>query len=83
MTVLQFPIDERLLAQAGLKPGQEGEAVRVLAAVKLFELRRITLGQAAELSGLSLWAFREALGEWGVSWSNLSADQVADDLRNA
>ena len=46
MTVLQFPIDERLLAQAGLKPGQEGEGVRVLAAVKLFELRRITLGQA-------------------------------------
>jgi len=83
MTLLQFPVDESLLAQAGLKPGHEGEGVRTLAAVKLFELRRITLGQAAELSGLSLWEFHDALREWGVSWSNLTSEQLADDIRHA
>ena len=83
MTLLQIPVDEALLARAGLEPGRESEAMRTLAAVKLFELRRITLGQAAQLSGMSLWDFHDTLRAWGVSWSNLTPEQLADDLRNA
>jgi predicted HTH domain antitoxin len=83
MTLLQIPVDEALLARAGLEPGRESETMRTLAAVKLFELRRITLGQAAQLSGMSLWEFHDILRSWGVSWSNLTPEQLADDLRNA
>ena len=81
--MLQISIDEELLASAGVDPAKAGEEFRLLAAAKLFELRRITLGQASRLAGLTLWEFIEALQALGVSWSNLSDEQMEHDIRNA
>ncbi len=83
MTLVQIPVDENLLASAGLDPAHAGEEFRLLAAAKLFELRRISLGQAARLAGLSLWNFIDALRALGVSWSNLTDKQIEDDIRSA
>jgi predicted HTH domain antitoxin len=54
-----------------------------LLAAKLFELGRVTLGQAAELAGLPIGDFSEALGRIGVSVINLTPDQLAHDLASA
>jgi Uncharacterized small protein len=43
----------------------EGEA-RLLLAFKLYELGRLSLGQAARLAGYSKRAFMELLGRYGV-----------------
>jgi len=83
MTMLQIPVDEALLASAGVDPARAGEEFRLLAAAKLFELRRISLGQASQLAGLSRWEFTEALQKIGVSWSNLTDEQVEHDIRHA
>lgn len=83
MTMLQFPVDEKLLAQAGVDLAHAGQEFRLLAAAKLFELRRVTLGQASELAGVLLWEFMEALGRFGVSWSNLTDEQIKHDIHNA
>ncbi len=83
MTVLQIYVDEDLLTKAGGDPAKAGEEFRVLAAAKLFELRRITFGQASRLAGLSLWEFSDALQARGISWSNLSDAQIQNDIRSA
>lgn len=83
MIMLQIPVDDALLASAGVDTAKAGDEIRLLAAAKLFELRRVSLGQASRLAGLSLWDFIEALQRLGVSWSNLTDEQIEHDIRNA
>ncbi len=42
------------------------EEARVLLAIKLYEMHKLTLGQAARLAGYSKRAFMEVLGKHGV-----------------
>ena len=83
MTMVQIPVDEKLLASAGVDPAHAAQEFGLLAAAKLFELRRITLGQGAELADLSVWDFTDALRRIGVSWSNLTDEQIEHDIRGA
>lgn len=61
---------------------EERELVLILAA-KLYERGKLSLGQAADLAGLSKRAFMEILGDYGVSIFNYSPDDLASDLDNA
>jgi predicted HTH domain antitoxin len=54
------------------------ETVRFLAA-KLYESGRLSLGQAAELAGLSKPTFAEILADYGVSIINYSIEDVIND----
>ena len=80
---LELPVDEKWLVASGLEPGQAQREFRLLLAAKLFELGRLTLAQAAELAGMSVWGFAEALKGVGVSVLNLTPEQLAHDLRSA
>lgn len=80
MTLVQIPIDEKLLASAGVDPAHAGEQFRLLAAAKLFELRRLSLTRAAHLAGLPLSDFMTELGKLKISWIDLSGDELAHDL---
>ena len=55
----------------------------MLVASRLYEVGRLSLGQAAELAGLSKPVFAEALGRYGVSIFNHSAEELARDVENA
>lgn len=57
VTLVQITTDDELLASAGVEPAKAGEEFRLLAVVKLFELRRKALGQASRLVGLAFWGF--------------------------
>lgn len=61
---------------------EERELVLILA-TKLYEQGKLSLGQAAELAGLSKRAFMEILGDYGVSVFNYPADDLDRDLENA
>lgn len=61
---------------------EERELIMILA-TKLYEQGKLSLGQAAELAGLSKRAFMEVLGDYGVSVFNYSADSLGSDLENA
>lgn len=56
---------------------------KMLLASKLFEKGKLTLGQAAELVGISARTFLEILSDYGVSPINYSSKDIANDLINA
>jgi len=55
------------------------ETSRFLAA-KLYEAGRLSLGQAAELAGLSKTAFAEILSDYNVSLINYSVSEIKSDV---
>lgn len=52
-------------------------------AAKLYEQGKLSLGQAAELAGLSKMAFTEMLGKYEVSIFNYPPSDLARDIKNA
>ncbi len=52
-------------------------------ASRLYEKGKLSLGQAAELVGLSKKTFLEVLGSYGVSVFNYSPDNLDGDVENA
>lgn len=61
---------------------EKSEILRLLAA-KFYEQGRLSLGQAAEFAGMTKKAFAEILGNYNVSIFNYTADELANDVRNA
>jgi predicted HTH domain antitoxin len=56
----------------------EKDTKRFLAA-KMFESGKLTLGQAADLAGLSKTTFSEILGDYGVSLINYPSSDILRD----
>ncbi len=54
--------------------------IRLMAALKMFELGKISSGNAAELAGMSRVDFFEACGRYRVSIFNYPAEDVKDEL---
>lgn len=59
----------------------EAEA-KLLLAVKLYEVHRLSLGQAAKFAGCSKKAFMESLGKLGVPVFNYPADDLARECES-
>lgn len=55
----------------------------MLVASKLYEQGKLSLGQAAELAGLSKRAFAELLGRYNASIFNYPASDLKNDIANA
>jgi len=71
------------LISTGLNPAEAQHELKLILATKLFELRRLTLAQAAEMAGLPVWNFMESLSRMGVSVINLTPEQLAHELSQA
>jgi predicted HTH domain antitoxin len=71
--------DEVRLA-TGQSPSEFADEARFLLAAKLYELGRLSSGQAAQLCGVGRVAFLFALPRVGVKVSNISADDADDEL---
>lgn len=52
-------------------------------ASKLYELGKLTLGQAAELVGYTKETFMELLADYGVSLFNYPPEELDEDIKNA
>lgn len=83
MDAISIPYSEDLLVATGKSKEALEQEMRFLLAVKMFELRRLSLGKAAELSGMEKLSFMEELGRIGVPAINLDDDQISDELKNA
>ena len=56
------------------------EETQTLLAIKLYETERLSLGQAAELSGYSKRAFIEILGHHKIPVFNYSPEELREEL---
>ena len=59
------------------------QEVSMLVATRLYEQGKVSLGQAAELVGLTKRTFAELLGKYNVSIFNYPASDLARDVQNA
>ncbi|HPI11657.1 MAG TPA: UPF0175 family protein [Catalimonadaceae bacterium] len=61
----------------------DNQEVALLVATRLYEKGRLSLGQAADLVGLTKTRFAEILGNYDVSLFNYPASDLARDIANA
>lgn len=61
----------------------EDKEVAMIVATKLYEQGKLSLGQAAELVGLSKPTFTELLAKYGVSLFNYPPSSLTRDVTNA
>jgi len=61
----------------------EAREITFILAAKLYEDGKFSLGQAAELAGVSKRTLMELLGNYGVSIFNYDAQEIEGDFKNA
>ena len=74
--------DEVLLA-LGESPEQFGEELKLLTAIKLYELGRLSSGAAASLAGIPKPVFLSRLAEYGVDSFRLNEEELLRDIAHA
>ncbi len=57
--------------------------LKMIVASRLYELSKLSAGQASEMAGLSKRAFLELLGKYNVSVFGYDESELANDLKSA
>ncbi len=83
MSNVAFDVPEETLLALKLDQQSASAELRLVAAVKLFELGRLSSGAAATLAGLPRVAFLAKLGELGASALRQTEAELAEDLAHA
>jgi len=64
-------------------PDSFEQEARMAMAVKLFEMKRLSSGMAAQLAGMSRVSFLMQLSQYDVPMQDLTLDELESDLSNA
>lgn len=63
-----------------LPPNLSSDEARLLLAIKLYEVGKVTLGQAAKLAGFSKRAFMEMLGQYHIPVFSYSPEELEQEI---
>lgn len=83
MCDITLSVPDETLRALNLSRQELADELRMLAAVKLFELERLSSGAAAELAGISRPVFLSRLAAYNVPTFRLTETELEDDLNNA
>ena len=79
MVQIAFEVQEGVLASLHRDPGEFTRELRLAAAVKWYEQGQVSQGRAAEIAGVSRAEFIAALGRFGVTPFQVTADELVDE----
>jgi predicted HTH domain antitoxin len=77
---LVLNITEDFLLSIKKTPEELLSEIVLMAAIKMFELGKLSSGKASELAGISRREFLEKCSIYGVSVFNYSDDEIAEEL---
>jgi predicted HTH domain antitoxin len=83
MSSVAFEVPEETLVALKLDAASAAGELRLAAAVKLYELGRLSSGAAAALAGVPRVVFLAKLGELGASALRQTEAELIEDLRRA
>lgn len=81
MKAIEIEYPEAWTAVSGLSAEAFEKETRMAAAVKLFEIGRLTSGQAAQMAGLSRVTFLLSCLQWGVPTVAWDAEELAAEFK--
>ncbi len=82
MKNLTVPYSEELLLHFNCSADLLEKELQFLLAVKLFELKHLSLGKAANFCDMSKIRFMFRLGEMKIPVINLDQDEISEELRD-
>ena len=83
MSEITLSIPDEALMALKVNPEQMGAELRLAAAIKLYELGRLSSGAAAKLAGVPRVVFLTKLADYGVATFRLTEEQLERETRLA
>jgi len=83
MYQVTLSVPEETAQALKLAPEQLAPELSLTAAMKLYELGKLSSGAAAQLAGIERVVFLSKLGEYGVNTFRLTEAELIEDLANA
>lgn len=77
---IKLSLPDEALVALKRTPDQMAEEIRLAAAMKLYELGRLSSGAAAALAGIPRTVFLTKLADYGIPTFKMSAEEIAEDL---
>ena len=75
---IDFPSD--IFLALNETEGEIKQRIKILLAIRLYKLQKLTIGKAAQVAGLSRLQFETILSENEIPISNLSIEDIISDI---